>query len=187
MFNAGIGNVVLGGWQVAGIISVVSGLPFTVQTNGSNLNTPGTAQTGQLTGAYHVTHAVGSNAHWFDPSAFATPSGCPTSTPTNPVVCTPQNVGLGNTGRNAFRGPGYIQDNFSLFKSFNIYREASLVTRLDATQLSNTPQFGLPTSNNCCSTTSSFGQVTSTLGSGQGSVNGVGGGRTLQASVKFVF
>jgi hypothetical protein len=52
--------------------------------------------------------------------------------------------------------------------------------------LSNTPQFGQPTSNNCC-TAASFGQITSTLGSGQGSVNGVGGGRTLQASVKLMF
>jgi hypothetical protein len=94
---------------------------------------------------------------------------------------------VGNTGRNAFRGPGYVQDNFSLFKSFNLYRETSLVTRFDALQLSNTPQFANPTSNNCCSPTSSFGQVTSTLGSGQGAVNSIGGGRTLQASVKFVF
>jgi hypothetical protein len=180
MLNSGVGAVVLGGWQLSGIISVVSGLPFTVQTNGSNLNTPGTTQTGNLTGAYHALHAVGGgNAHWFDPTAFSTPSGCSTG-------CTAQTVGVGNTGRNAFRGPGYIQDNFSIFKSFNLYREAAIQTRLDAFQLSNTPQFGQPTSNNCCTATS-FGQVTSTLGSGQGSVNGIGGGRTLQASVKFMF
>jgi hypothetical protein len=183
MLNSGVGAVVLGGWQVSGIISVVSGLPFTVQTNGANLNTPGTTQTGQLTGTYHVTHVVGGgNAHWFDPTAFSTPTGCPAA----PAVCTAQNVGLGNTGRNAFRGPGYIQDNFSIFKSFPFYREASAQFRFDAFQLSNTPQFGQPTSNNCC-TASSFGQITSTLGSGQGSVNGIGGGRTLQASVKFMF
>ena len=182
MLNSGVGAVVLGGWQVSGIISVVSGLPFTVQTNGANLNTPGTAQTGQLTGAYHVTHAVGSSAHWFDPTAFTTPTGCPAA----PTVCTAQNVGLGNTGRNAFRGPGYIQNNFSIFKSFNLHREAAVQARFDAFQLSNTPQFGQPTSNNCC-TAASFGQITSTLGSGQGSVNGIGGGRTLQASVKFMF
>jgi hypothetical protein len=135
MLNSGVGAVVLGGWQVSGIISVVSGLPFTVQTNGANLNTPGTAQTGQLTGVYHVTHAVGAGTHWFDPSAFSTPSGCPAA----PTVCTPQNVGVGNTGRNAFRGPGYIQDNFSIFKSFNLYRETSIQARFDAFQLSNTP------------------------------------------------
>ena len=183
MLNSGVGAVVLGGWRISGIISVLSGLPFTVATSGANLNTVGTTQTGQLVGTYHVTHAVGANAHWFDPSAFGTPSGCPAA----PAVCTAQNVGLGNTGRNQFRGPGYIQDNFSLFKSFNIYRETALETRIEAFQLSNTPQFANPTSNNCCSTTGNFGTVTGTLGSGQGSVNGVGGGRTLQASVKFMF
>ena len=180
MLSSGVGAVVLGGWQLSGIISALSGLPFTVQTNGANLNTPGTAQTGSLIGPYHATHAVGANAHWFDPTAFTTPAGCPT------VGCTAQNVDVGNTGRNQFRGPGYIQNNFSIFKTFNLYRETALQTRFDAFQLSNTPQFGLPTSNNCC-TAASFGQVTSTLGSGQGSVNGVGGGRTLQASVKIMF
>jgi hypothetical protein len=182
MVNSGVGAVVLGGWRVSGIVSILSGLPFTVQTNGANLNTPGTVQTGQLTGTYHVTHAVGAGTRWFDPTAFSTPSGCPAT----PTPCTAQNVGLGNTGRNAFRGPGYVQDNFSLFKSFNLYREAAMETRIEAFQLSNTPQFGLPTSNNCC-TASNFGQVSTTLGSGQGSVNGVGGGRTLQASVRFLF
>ena len=179
--TSGVGAVVLGGWQVSGIISVVSGLPFTVATNGANLNTPGTTQTGSLTGVYRALHAVGGgNAHWFDPTAFSTPAGCPTS------GCTPQNVDVGNTGRNAFRGPGYIQDNFALFKSFNLYREATMTARIEAFQLSNTPQFGQPTSNNCC-TASSFGQVTGTLGSGQGSVNGIGGGRSVQASVHFLF
>jgi hypothetical protein len=183
MFTSRLGDAVLGGWQLSGILSFLTGLPFTVQTNGSNLNTPGTAQTGQLTGVYRVSHKVGGgNNHWFDPTAFSTPSGCPAA----PTVCTAQNVGVGNTGRNAFRGPGYIQDNISVFKSFNIYRETSLQTRFDALQLSNTPQFGQPTSNNCC-TAANFGQVTSTLGSGQGAVNSIGGGRTLQASVKFMF
>jgi len=51
--------------------------------------------------------------------------------------------------------------------------------------LSNTPQFGLPSSSNI--TSSAFGTITSTLGSGQGSVNGVGGGRTLQGSVRIMF
>jgi hypothetical protein len=185
MFNSRLGDAVLGGWQLSGILQFVTGQPFTVQTNGANLNTPGTAQTGQLTGVYRTTHQVGGgNNHWFDPTAFSTPSGCSTSTAANP--CTAQNVGVGNSGRNQFRGPGYVQDNVSIFKSFNLYRETSMQFRFDANQLSNTPQFGQPTSNNCC-TAANFGQVTTTLGTGQGAVNSIGGGRTLQASVKFMF
>jgi len=179
--NTGIAAVALGGWKVSGIISVVSGLPFTVQASGTSLNTPGTMQTANLSAPFKVTHGIGTKTHWFDPTAFTQPAGCTVPYPN----CTPQNVGLGNTGRNQFRGPGYIQDNLSLFKSFNIYRESALETRIEAFQLSNTPQFNNPNSGSI--TAGNFGQVTSTLGSGQGSVNGIGGGRSLQASVKFSF
>lgn len=179
--NSGFTSVALGGWKVSGVISIVSGTPFTVTASGNTLNTPGTAQTASLVGPYRVLHGIGKGNNWFDPTAFAQPAGC-TSKP-----CTPENVDLGNTGRNQFRGPGYIQDNISLFKSFAIFREASLETRIDATQLSNTPQFSNPNAGYSANPTSTFGQVTSTIGSGQGSVNGVGGGRTLQASAKITF
>jgi len=175
--NTGVAALAFGGWKLSGIISVVSGTPFTVYANGGTLNTPGTAQTANLTGPYKVTHGIGSNTHWFDTTAFTQPAGCTVS------PCQ-----LGNTGRNQFRGPGYIQDNLSVFKSFNIFREAALETRFEAFQLSNTPQFNNPNAGSgSIITAGNFGQVTSTLGSGQGSVNGVGGGRTLQASVKISF
>lgn len=177
LMNSGLGGAIVGGWKFSGIISVVSGLPFTVQANANSLNTPGTAQTATITGSFKTPHKVGSGKQWFDPTVFSQPTGC-TATP-----CT--SPGLGNTGRNQFRGPGYIQDNFSLFKRFSIYHETALETRIDAFQMSNTPQFANPNSSNI--TAANFGQVTSTLGSGQGSVNGVGGGRSLQASVKISF
>ncbi|WP_263365998.1 TonB-dependent receptor [Edaphobacter bradus] len=182
--NTGVAAVALGGWKVSGIISAVSGTSFSVYANPGSLNTPGTAQTANLTGTYRVTHGIGPNTHWLDVTAFSQPSGCPAP----PTPCTAQNVGLGNTGRNQFHGPGYIQDNLSVFKSFPIWREAAVETRFDAFQLSNTPQFNNPNagSGNII-TSANFGRVTSTLGSGQGSVNGVGGGRSLQASVRVSF
>ena len=73
-------------------------------------------------------------------------------------------------------------------KKFTIYRELATEIRIDAVQLSNTPQFANPNSGSGnIFTASNFGQVTSTLGSGQGTVNGIGGGRSLQGSVKFTF
>jgi len=184
--NSGIAAVALGGWKLSGVISVVSGTPFTITASGNSLNTPGTTQTATLNGPFKVLHGIGTSAQWFDKTPFSQPAGCPQAVPpsTVPPPCTPQNVGLGNTGRNQFRGPGYIQDNASLFKSFNIYRETTLETRIDAFQLSNTPQFSNP---NGSLTSGNFGQVTGTVGSGQGSINGVGGGRTLQASAKITF
>ncbi|HEV2484969.1 MAG TPA: carboxypeptidase regulatory-like domain-containing protein [Terracidiphilus sp.] len=178
--NSGVGDVVLGGWKLTGIVSIVSGTPFTVGANGSSpLNTPGTSQDANITGSLRVLHHIGRGNQWFDPSNFSQPSGC-TANP-----CTAANVGLGNTGRNQFRGPGYLQDNLSLFKTFHLIREMSLETRIDATQLSNTPQFNNPDSGNI--TDSNFGQITGTLGSGQGAVNGIGGGRSLQGSVRITF
>jgi hypothetical protein len=49
--------------------------------------------------------------------------------------------------------------------------------------MTNTPAFNLPTS----TLGSNLGKITSTLGSGVGNVNGVGGPRVLEASVKISF
>ena len=193
--NNKVADLVVGGWKLTGIISVVSGLPFTASTNGSNLNTPGTTETATLTGSFKKLKGIGAASPWFDPTVFSVPAGCTGTTAGTftgtagaggtytPSTCTAPV--LGNTGRNQFTGPGYIQDNFSLFKKFNIYRDLASEIRFDAFQLSNTPQFGLPSSNN--PTSSAFGTITGTLGSGQGSVNGIGGGRTLQGSVRVMF
>ena len=189
-FNSAAGDAVLGGWKVTGVISLLSGLPFSVYANGGSLNTPGTAQTATLNGGFRVLHGIGSASPWFkndngllgSSATWQQPIGCPSA----PAPC--PNPGLGNTGRNQFRGPGYMQDNFSLAKKFTIYRELGAEIRIDAVQLSNTPQFALPNagSGNII-TAGNFGQVTSTLGSGQGTVNGIGGGRSFQGSVKFTF
>ena len=161
MLNSGVGDAVFGGWKISGIISVLSGLPFIVTANGGTLNTPGTQQTATLTGGFRKLGGIGSGKPWFDPTVFSQPSGCTGQSP-----CT--NPGLGNTGRNQFRGPGYFQNNFSIFKRFTLYRESGLEFRFDVFQLTNTPQFGQP--NGSGVTSSSFGTITGTLGSGQGSV-----------------
>ena len=167
--STGPAQLVLGGWKASGILSIVSGTPFIVNANGGSLNTPGTAQTANLVAPYHVLHGIGPSLNWFDPASFSQPTG----------------VTTGNTGRNQFYGPGFIQDNLSLFKSFPLFREAAFETRIDAFQLSNTPQFANPNTGTLGA--GNFGRITSTLGSGQGSVNGVGGGRTLQVSAKISF
>ncbi|HEY2468521.1 MAG TPA: carboxypeptidase-like regulatory domain-containing protein [Terracidiphilus sp.] len=180
-FNSGFGDAVFGGWRLSGVISTLSGLPFSVYANQGALNTPGTALLANIAGGPKVLHSIGAGKQWLDKSNFSQPAGCAGAFP-----C--PSPGLGNTGRNEFRGPGYWQNNFSLAKRFTIYREFASEIRIDAVQLTNTPQFGLPNSGSgTVFTASNFGQVTSTLGSGQGSVNGVGGGRSLQGSVRFSF
>ncbi|MEO6815141.1 MAG: carboxypeptidase regulatory-like domain-containing protein [Edaphobacter sp.] len=186
--SSGIGATVLGGWKLAGIVSIVSGLPIAngLTADGGTLNTPGTQQTVNLTGTYRTPKKVGSGKQWFDKTAFSQPRGCSPADPVTHVTppCTGiPGVEIGNTNRNQFRGPGFIQDNLSAFKDFKFTERFILNARVDAFQLSNTPQFGNP---NNSLTNGSFGQVTSTLGSGSG-VNGIGGGRALQLSAKLSF
>lgn len=177
LLNSRAADFIAGGWRLSGIISIVSGSPFTVSANGASLNTPGTAQDATLVGSVHVLHGIGPSSPWLDTSNWVQPAGCTSSPCTNP--------GLGDTGRNQFRGPAYMQDNFSLAKSFPVWRETTLQARIDAYQLSNTPQFNNP--NGSFNTSSGFGTITSTVGSGQGAVNGIGGGRSLKGSIKIVF
>jgi hypothetical protein len=172
--NSGIASSVIGGWKLGAIISIYSGLPFNVEASGANINTSGQQQMANLVGGYHVLHHIGTGHQWFDPTAFAQPAGCPKT-----GACPLQyGVTMGNVGRNAYYGPGYIQDNVSLFKTFAIHESLGLELRADAFQLSNTPQFNSPNSTYGSTT---FGQVTSTVGSGTG-INGIGGGRALQFS-----
>jgi hypothetical protein len=173
--NSGIASSLIGGWQIAAIVSLYSGLPFNVSANAGTINTPGQAQNANLVAPFHALHGIGTAHPWFDPSSFAQPAGCP-KTGACPVA---YGSVLGNVGRNAYYGPGYIQDNLSIFKTFAIWESVSLETRADAFQLSNSPQFQISSPQNITSTT--FGKVTSTIGSGTG-INGIGGGRSIQLS-----
>lgn len=156
----------LGGWKASAIVTAVTGTPFTISTTSA---TTGTTQTVNMSGPYKVTHqrTSAANVSWFDPSVF--------SAPTAGIV--------GTTQRNQFRGPADFGNNLSLFKSFPIFRESNLEVRGDAFNLSNTPQFANPSA----TLGSTLGRITSTLGSGVGNVNGVGGPRVLQAGAKLTF
>jgi hypothetical protein len=172
--NSGIASSLLGGWQLSAIVSLYSGLPFNVSANAGTINTPGQGQNANLVAPFHVLHGIGTGSDWFNPASFAQPAGCPKTGPC-PVA---YGSVLGNVGRNAYYGPGYIQDNLSAFKTFAIWESVSLETRADAFQLSNSPQFASPQSS---ITSTTFGKVTSTIGSGTG-INGIGGGRSIQLS-----
>ena len=177
--NSGLTSSMLGGWKIGAIISIYSGQPFNVEASGANINTAGEQQMANLVGGYRVLHHIGTGHQWFDPAAFAQPAGCPKT-----GSC-PLEYGntVGNVGRNAYYGPGYIQDNVSLFKTFKIRENVGFEFRTDAFQLSNTPQFNSP---NATVGSKTFGQVTSTIGSGTG-INGIGGGRSIQFAGTLTF
>jgi hypothetical protein len=157
--HGGILDQVFGGWQIANVWQIHSGLPFTPVVGTANLS-------GAITGTWlpnrlgNGSLASPTNAHWFDTAAFAAPA----------------QYTFGNTGRNVVVGPGYASLDTNLSKSFSLaaLRESmSLQLRMDASDVLNHPNFGQPNANIGAQ---GAGGITTALNS-----------RTLQLGVKLVF
>jgi hypothetical protein len=167
MLSRGPAAWVLGNWQLSGILTALTGTPFFITASGSSLNTPGETQTANQVGPVQILHGINTGNQWFSTASFTQPTG----------------VAFGTSGRNILSGPGLFTVNLSLFKTFKIHERYTIQLRAETFNLTNTPQFSNPSGS---LTSSTFGYVTGTLGSGTG-VNGTGGGRALQLGVKFSF
>ena len=185
--NSGFLSQSLGGWKLSGIVLLYTGVPFHITANGGTINTSGWTQLANQVSPLNKLKGIGNNAYWFDPASFTQPNGCTgaaTATPTTVTCPIVSGVSVGNVSRNQFTGPGLFQNNLSIFKTFSLPMESgTLDVRMDVFQLTNTPQFSNPSNS---ITSSTFGRVTGTTGSGSG-VNGVGGGRSLQLAAIFKF
>ncbi len=165
--SSGPAAVILGGWQLNGIFQAFSGRPFSVTMSNAQLNGgPSNAQRPDQLRYPAISGQVGPGTQWFDVTAFANP--------------TPNRYGT--AGRNTLRGPGLVNYDFSVFKSFAITENKRIEFRTEFYNLTNTPHFNQPAGN--FSTASSFGSITSTIGA-----NGVAGGgeREVQFALRFLF
>ncbi len=143
----GLGKAVAGGWQVNGIMALVSGSPFTVSSSATALNSPGNAQTANQV---QPTVAIyGGLTPYFDTTAFAAPTGAGV---------------FGNAGRNILRGPGYFNLDASVFRNFRITERVKGQFRAEAFGSTNTPHFGNPAAT---VTSGGFGNITSSSGQRQ--------------------
>ena len=128
-FTSGMASKLLGGWQLNGIFTALSGNPFTVGSSGASLNAPGNGQTAdQVKSTVDLPKGVGRGASWFDPTAFL------------PIT----DVRYGSTGRNILRGPGRLNLDASVFRNFRVKEKVTMQFRLEAFGVTNTPQFGNP-------------------------------------------
>jgi hypothetical protein len=194
-------DYIIGGWQVQGILTVMTGTPFTVTYSSTYLdlgqsanNTP--VQVVANVGILHGINTTGNGGSpWFDPTAFVAPpcqaqggstaGGCTTGAPDQAGGATQQ---VGNVGRNSMIGPGFFGVNASLSKKTQLTERLGMELRLETVNLTNTPQFSNPNGGCCTSNNANFGFVTGTMSTGSGSVNsGTGGPRSLQLAVKFTF
>ncbi len=130
--NGGIATKVLSDWQTSGTFSAISGQPFDLRASGASLNAVDQRQTPNQAGATHKLGGVGGgtgSTPFYDPTVFA-------------AVTTPATYG--NVGRNSLLGPGSVNMDFSLFRTFNFTERLGLQFRADASNLFNSPHFKNP-------------------------------------------
>ncbi|MGA3236040.1 MAG: carboxypeptidase-like regulatory domain-containing protein [Bryobacteraceae bacterium] len=138
----GFTNSVLGGWQMQGILTLHSGLPFTptisrdVSNTGIGGQLPNRIASGQLSNP--------TIADWFNKAAFVVPA----------------NYTYGNSDSDILRADRFKNLDFSLFKAFQVNERVRIEFRAEAFNLTNSPTFNPPGTN---IDTSSGGVVTSTL------------------------
>jgi len=126
----GIGEKLIGGWQVNSVTTLLSGFPFTPQV-GSNLSGDGDIRNPDrvsLNPAFSGPVVLGTPKQWFNPNAFILPT-----------------VGTyGNMGRGVFTGPGLASVDFSLFKSVSVTERTHLQFRAEAFNALNRANLGTP-------------------------------------------
>ena len=181
----GVTHAALGGWQISGVTTVQSGLPFSVFDtasgtafilNGStstltaNLASGATIASGNTSGDIH-TRING----YLDPNAFARVGVLPA----NQTLCATDSnycvIGFGNLGRNIYRGPRQQNWDFSLIKNFKITERQELRFTTDFFNIWNHANFGNPAFTDVEG--GSFGKITSTVGTP----------RLIQFSLRYAF
>jgi hypothetical protein len=127
--NSGLSAAILGGWQINSVLSAVTGQPFTVGTSSASLNAPGSSQVAdQVLPDVKKLGNIGVGVPFFDPLAF------------RPVT----QVRFGNTGRNILYGPGLVNLDFGIFRTFRITEGKELQFRAEGFNITNTPHFNNP-------------------------------------------
>jgi len=124
------------GWQIGGIYTITSGLPFTPTIGGDPLGLKGAdlyAFPNRVPGCDPVnSNFKGNGLHYLNLNCFTLPlapasmtasckpfPGATTAAPAGQVYCA--NL-LGNSGRNTVSGPGLQDFDFSLFKNNPVHR-----------------------------------------------------------------
>jgi hypothetical protein len=167
-------------WQVAPVISFVTGNPIQLSAGGKDISMSGQALDRPDVLApdqVYAAPAPGNGPYWFNPNAFicassiANPSAA-TLAP-NCVASTPATAAFGNLGRNTVYGPGQISWDMAVSRRFTVRERWKLEMRADFFNIMNHANWGNPSSS---ITSSTFGMVT-----------GYGSPRLIQMAMKLYF
>lgn len=145
----GIVGRALGGWQVSGIVTVETGVPFTINNGldadglGGNFDRPDYNPNGRP-GVRAVPSAT-SPTGYINPDA----ANAPISASDAMYIGLPAHTGpvplrTGNLGRNTWRGPGIGNWDATLQKNLRISERFSFELRGEFFNVLNRPQYGVP-------------------------------------------
>jgi len=147
-----------GGFTLSGTFVARSGTPVDITgTNAASTATQGSANRPDQTGPAAILGGLGPGQLYFDTSVF-----------TNPAPFT-----FGNVGRNSLRGPGYINYNATLARTFSLTERFRLQAQMAVFNVTNSPHFRDPVGS---FTSGNFGQSISTFGE-----------RQIRFGLKFLF
>jgi hypothetical protein len=129
-------NAVIGGWQLNGIFTAMTGAPLQISQSRNGLNTPGTPQNPYAVRQpeyikKETAFDAYSGIYWFNPDAIL-----PNFT----------NNEIGNIPRRVswLRGPGITQLDASLFRNFRYRERFTFEVRAEAMNVTNSTHFGDP-------------------------------------------
>ncbi len=140
----------LGNWSMNWILTLDTGQPQTIPC-ATNTGAGTTCDALDVSGQDAYTGQ--SVAHFYNAAAFVTP---PAVTQVGQTNLIPLGGGVGQV-----YGPAFHRLDFSLFKSFPIGESRRFEFRAESFNLTNTPNFALPTDLNYVNTVN-FGQITAT-------------------------
>jgi hypothetical protein len=139
----GLRQIALGGWQLNGIVTSMSGTPFTVfdstdvsDQGGAPEITGFSANRPNVVGGQNPNSGPRTTSAWLNAAAFAQVIPNPNS----PVQQ------FGTAGRNIGVGPRFNDWDFSVFKNFRITEATNLQFRAEFFNVLNHPNFRLPDS-----------------------------------------
>jgi hypothetical protein len=146
--------LLLNGWQVSGSLFRRTGLPFSVLSapyaaNGNGIvNGSGPQFASVVPGVPLYAHnpipgvTQSGTIQWLNPDAFV--SSVDPGTGACAGGDNAKNCQIGNLGRNALRGPGFVWTDFYLTKRFALNERLKLRIEGQFFNLFNHPNFGLP-------------------------------------------
>jgi hypothetical protein len=177
----GLAGQLLGGWQVNTIVSLSSGVPFSVLIDGDpdrDVSDDNSARPNLVLGV-PLTPPGGSTAdRWFNPAAFSAPA-----------------LGFrGTAGRNVLTGPNFKSVDLSFVKNFRIDERRSIQLRGEIFNLLNRANFDLPSNSedgelvfNFVPASGNTPAAFNPVGSAGSIFSTVGDAREIQLGIKFIF